>query len=309
MEGQIRAREFGEDYRGGGLLVRLTVVGSVNLDLVARVERLPLAGETVSGTTLQRYPGGKGANQALAASRLGAEVKLLARVGRDAMAEEALALLRGAGVDLAGVGVDEAAPTGLAMIAVSADGENQIVVVPGANHTLMPAHVDGVGDDEAVLCQLEIPIETVIALAQPATAKAGGARGFFALNVAPARTLTESVLRRADLIIANESESRHYGAALHRGEGLVAITYGADGAALFRKGREVVRATPPRVIAVDSTGAGDAFCAALTLALIEGQLPAEALRFACAAGALATTRPGAQTSLPTRAEVERVVRG
>lgn len=280
--------------------MRLTVVGSVNLDFVARVERLPLAGETVSGTTLQRYPGGKGANQALAAGRLGAEVRLVARVGRDAMADEALVLLRDAGVDLAGVAVDGEAPTGLAMIAVSADGENQIVVVPGANHRLLPAHLD-VGED-AVLCQLEIPLETVAMLA-------ASVRGFFALNVAPAQPLPESALRRADLLIANESESKHYGAALHAGEGFVAITYGASGAALFRNGREIVRTTPPRVIAVDTTGAGDAFSAALTLALIEGQSPAHALRFACVAGALATTKAGAQTSLPTRIDVDAVLAG
>jgi ribokinase len=279
-------------------LPHLTVVGSVNLDFVARVERLPLAGETVSGTTLQRYPGGKGANQALAARRLGADVRLVACVGADAMADEALVLLRAAGVDLSGIVVNTEAPTGLAMIAVSADGENQIVVVPGANHMLRPAQITA--GKNAVLCQLEIPVQTVEALAT-------GVRGFFALNVAPAQPLSENVLRRADLLIANENESKRYGAALHAGEGLVAITHGADGAALFQRGREMARATPPRVIAVDTTGAGDAFSAALTLALIDGQLPAQALRFACTAGALATTRPGAQTSLPTRADVEAVV--
>lgn len=276
--------------------VAITVVGSVNLDLVATADRLPAPGETVTGATLARHPGGKGANQALAARRLGAEVRMIARVGGDAMAEEALALLRGAGVDLQGCRVDPEAPTGVALIAVSADGENQIVVAPGANASLtvedLPAEIP-----TALLCQLEIPLRTV------ATAVARTS-GFVCLNLAPALNLPAEALRRADLLIANETEAAVYGERLHASGGLVAVTYGAQGAALFRDGRSVAQARPPRVQAVDATGAGDAFVAALTVALLEGRPEDLALQFACAAGALAATRAGAQPSLPERAEVD-----
>jgi len=280
--------------------MRLTVVGSVNLDLVASVERLPAPGETVSATAFHRHPGGKGANQALAAQRLGAEVRFIASVGRDAMADEALVLLRAERVGLQSVRVDPQTPTGVALIAVAADGENQIVVVPGANHSLMPEHI-ALAQDEAVLCQLECPVETIAAVARMT-------RGFFALNVAPALPIPDVVLERADLVVANQIESERYGDALHRGDGLVAITYGAQGAALLRHGAEIARAAPPRVVAVDTTAAGDAFSAALSVALLEKKTPETALGFACAAGALATTRPGAQPSLPTRAEVDALLR-
>ena len=274
----------------------ITVVGSVNLDLVARAERLPAPGETVTGATLARHPGGKGANQALAAQRLGAQVRLVARVGGDAMADEALALLREGGVDLRTCSVDPAAPTGVALIAVSEDGENQIVVAPGANAALLPEHL-GSPDAGAWICQLEVPIRTVA----QAVAEAGG---FVCLNLAPAAEIPSAVLHRADLIVVNETEARFYGARLDAAPGLVAVTYGAAGASLRRRGEMLASAAPPRVEAADTTGAGDAFVAALTVALLEGQEPERALSFACAAGALAATRPGAQPSLPRRAEVD-----
>ena len=276
----------------------ITVVGSVNLDLVAGVARLPAPGETVTGATLARHPGGKGANQALAARRLGAQVRLVARVGVDGMAEEALALLRADGVDLAACAADPAAPTGVALIAVSADGENQIVVASGANATLTP---DRLGPIEgALICQLEIPVATV-------AEAAARAPGFVCLNVAPALPVPDALLARADLVVANEAEAAAYGDRLQAGGGLVAVTYGAAGAALFRAGRELARAAPPRVEAFDTTAAGDAFVAALTVALLEDQPHEAALRFACAAGALAATRPGAQPSLPRRAEVDALI--
>ena len=276
----------------------ITVVGSVNLDLVATGARLPAPGETVTGATLARHPGGKGANQALAARRLGAAVRMTARVGADAMADEALALLRIEGVDLSGCGVDPKAPTGVALIAVSPEGENQIVVAAGANGALTPEHVGPI--EGALVCQLEIPLETV-------AAAVASAPGFVCLNLAPAAELPEAVLGRADLLVANAAEAEFYGTRLHAGPGLVAVTYGARGAALFRGGREVARATPPTVEAVDTTGAGDAFVAALTLALLEGQDEETALRFACAAGALTATKAGAQPSLPRRADVDALL--
>ena len=276
--------------------VAITVVGSVNLDLVATGARLPRPGETVTGATLARHPGGKGANQALAARRLGAEVRLVARVGADAMAEEALALLRRDGVDLTGCRVDATAPTGVALIAVAADGENLIVVAPGANAGFTPDMLPEAGGD-ALICQLELPIDTVArAVAE--------ARGFVCINLAPAADVPRAMFERADLIIVNEGEAAFYDARLDAAKGWVAITLGARGAKLLRAGEVVAEALPPQVIAVDTTGAGDAFVGALTVALLEGQLPADALAFACAAGALAATKAGAQPSLPWRAEVD-----
>jgi len=275
---------------------KITVVGSVNLDFVATAPTLPAPGETVTGATLARHPGGKGANQALAARRLGAEVVLVGRVGADALADEALALLRAEGVDLSACETDAQAPTGVALIAVSAEGENQIVVAPGANAAFAPGRLPAVIDG-ALVCQLELPVETVAA----AVARASG---FVCVNLAPAAELPDAVFARADLLVANEAEARFYGERLHRAAGLVAVTLGARGAELWRGGERLAFAAPPPVAVVDTTGAGDCFVAALTVALLEGKGYEAALTFACRAGALATTRAGAQPSLPTRAELE-----
>jgi ribokinase len=268
----------------GGMTGRgaeLTVVGSANLDLVARVERLPRSGETVSDASFARVPGGKGANQAVAAARLGASVRFLGAVGVDAFAEEALAGLREAGVELE---VARRGDTGIALIVVAADGENQIVVVPGANAT-----VDAVGTGN-VLCQLEIPLETVRANA--------GAAEWFCLNAAPAKPVD----LEPDLLVVNRYEYE----VNPRGR-LVALTLGEEGAVLLENGEEVARATPPRVTAVDGTAAGDAFTACLAVSHLEGRDWEEALRRACAAGAIAASRRGAQPSLPTAAEVDAIL--
>ena len=280
--------------------MRLTVVGSINLDLVAAASHLPVPGETVSGATLARHPGGKGANQALAAAKLGGEVCLAGRVGNDVMADEALALLEMFGVDLSGVLTDETAPTGVALIAVDPSGENQIVVAPGANHCVtvqdLPARIDA-----PLIVQLELPIATV-------EAAVGRSTGFVCVNLAPAAPVSDQLLRRADLIVVNETEAAFYGDLLHHGGGWVAITKGAEGAALYQGGGVVAVARPPEVRAIDATGAGDAFVGAITVALLEGMAAEPALRFACAAGALAATRAGAQPSLPTREEVEAILK-
>lgn len=282
-------------------MTRITVIGSINLDFVASAEKLPAPGETVTGAALARHPGGKGANQALAAARMGAEVVLVGRVGADAMADEALALLHAEGVDLSMVAVDSVAATGVALIAVAKGGENQIVVAPGANAAFNPERLTTAAQG-ALICQLELPLETVAkAVAQ--------ASGFVCLNLAPAAFLPAQTLARADLIIVNETEAAFYGEALHQLPGLVAVTWGAKGAGLYRAGELIAQAAPPPVAAVDTTGAGDAFVAALTLALLEGQSPQAALAFACTTGALSATRPGAQPSLPTRAEVEARLEG
>lgn len=280
---------------------RIITVGSVNLDLVAACESLPAPGETVTGATYAEYPGGKGANQTLAARRLGADVAMVARVGRDANAGKALALLEEDGVDLSRVIGDDIAPTGVALIAVDADGENMIVVASGANANLGPRDVAGAGPADAVLCQLEVPLSAIEAAADIETR-------LFALNLAPAMPVPAGLLERADLLIANESEAEFYGDALHRGPGLVAVTLGREGAVLYRQGEEVARMPVYAVPVIDTVGAGDTFCGALAVALAEGMEEGAALRFASGAAALAVTREGAQPSLPWRADVEAFLR-
>lgn len=272
--------------------MKIAVVGSINVDFVARCPHLPAPGETVTGAALRRVPGGKGANQALAAARLDADVSMVGMVGNDTLASDALALLDEAGVDLSRVRRSSGEHTGVALIAVADDGQNQIVVAPGANAEVSAADVD-VGEADAVVCQLEIPDEPVLAAAKQAR--------FFCLNAAPFREVDVE----PDLLVVNEVEHEAAG----RRRGLVAVTLGAGGAVLLEDGDEVARAYPPTVEAVDTTAAGDAFTACLVVSLLEGRPPEEALLRACAAGALAASRPGAQPSLPTAAEVDAAVAG
>jgi len=266
------------------------VVGSANVDLVARAQRLPRPGETIGEATFARIPGGKGANQAVAAARLGAAVRFVGRIGTDDLVLQSLAA---EGIDTSGVQVEEG-ESGVALIVVDDAGENMIVVAPGANGRLEAADVV-VGEADAVLCQLEIPLDAVAAAAAHAS--------FFCLNAAPARPVPAELIRRAELVIVNRYELD----ALVETPQLVALTLGAEGAILLEAGREVARARPPKVEAVDGTAAGDAFCAALLVYLVGGSDREEALRRACAAGALAASRHGAQPSLPTAAEVEELL--
>jgi len=261
----------------------VTVVGSINLDLVAKVERLPRAGETLTGATLERIPGGKGANQAVAAARLGADVRMVGCAGSDPIAKEALAGLRAAGVDLDLREVE--APTGVAIILVGDDGENQIVVVPGAN-----ALVGGFSATGNVLCQLEIPDSALL--------EAHAQADWLCVNAAPGRPLVVD----ADLVVANRYEAEIIGE-----QRLLALTLGEEGALLLEEGKEVARARPPHVDAVDGTAAGDAFTACLVVSILEDRDPEEALRRACAAGAIAASRFGAQPSLPTADEVDAIL--
>ena len=267
--------------------LRIAVVGSINLDLVARCERLPRPGETVTGATFARYPGGKGANQAVACARLGADVTMIGAVGHDPVGDDVLAGLREAGVQLR---LQESeAPTGIAVILVDADGETQIVVAPGANADVgavtLPEH-------DAVLCQLEVPDVAVESAWEAAT-------GVFCLNAAPARPIAVD----PDLTVVNRYELEE----LSRRDGLVAVTLGAEGALLLEDGVEVARAMPPTVDAVDGTAAGDAFTACLLVSLLDGREYGDALQRACAAGALAASRHGAQPSLPTAAEIDALL--
>jgi len=269
---------------------RLTVVGSINLDLVVQAERLPRPGETVSGARFARVPGGKGANQAVAAARLGADVALVGCVGRDEFADEALASLREAGVEGRWLAKDGA--TGVALVTVDAGGETTIVVAPGANAELLADDLE-LGDADAVLCQQEIPAETVARAAELAPR--------FFLNAAPVREGVRSP--DAELTVVNRLELE----ALGDRSGLVCVTRGAEGAVLLEDGEEVARSEPPAVEAVDGTAAGDALTACLVVSLLEGRPRDEALRRACIAGALAASRFGAQVSLPTAEEVDALL--
>ena len=266
---------------------RVFVAGSINMDVVATASRHPRVGETVAGQAVHYFPGGKGANQAVAAARLGARTRFVGRIGRD---ELVLRSLEQEGVDTSGV-VRGEGESGVALVMVEASGENLIAVAPEANRRLMPGDVD-IGEADAVICQLEIPIEAVGAAAARAP--------FFCLNAAPARGPLEL---DPDLLVVNRYEFEVVGP---RGM-LVALTLGAEGAVLLQDGEEVARARPPRVEAVDGTAAGDAFCAALVVSLLEGRERGAALERACAAGALAASRVGAQPSLPTAAEVDAVL--
>ncbi len=274
---------------------RITVVGSANTDLVARCERLPRAGETLTDARLERFPGGKGANQAVAAKRLGADVRFVGKIGSDDLV---LRSMEAEGVDVSAVLRDDG-ETGTALVLVDAEGENAIVVAPGANRRLRPDEVE-LGRPDATICQLEIPAEVVAAAWRAARAN----ETFFCLNAAPARgPLPEGV--EPDLLIVNPYERERVGDY----DGLMALTLGAEGAVLVEHGRELARARPPEVKVVDGTAAGDAFCAALVVSMLSGIDRQDALARACAAGALAATRAGAQPSLPTADELDALLAG
>ncbi len=276
--------------------ISVAVIGSVNLDIVASVAAFPQPGETITNATVSRFPGGKGTNQALAAHRLGAKVCMVGRVGDDPAADEALQNLRAEGINLSHCLTLKGVSTGLALIMVSAAGENQIVVAPGANAAFDAEHLV-IPDCDAIIAQLEIPMQTVLKAAT-------GSDSFFCLNAAPAKPVPHEVLEYVDLLVVNEIEASILGRELDIYRGLLAITYGGKGAVLRRAGQQVAEASPPKVDVVDTTGAGDAFTAALTVALVSGMQPQAALERACIAGALTTTKMGAQSS-PTAEDFPR----
>ena len=280
----------------------IVTVGSMNADQISAVDAFPKPGETILCKGFSLRAGGKGANQALAARRLGAEVRLVGAVGADDMADEALKLLQDGGVDLSDVAHVNGETTGVALIAVDArSGENLIVVCPGANHVLRPEDVAHL-PIEHMMGVLEVPVPVLLAAAEKAT-------GFVSLNLAPAMTIPDHLMTMADLLSVNETEAATYGDQLMTCGALVAVSLGAEGAVLYKAGKEIARAAPPQVQVVDTVGAGDTFTAALTVALIEGMDPQAALAFAVTAGALACTRPGAQPSLPHRRDVDALALG
>ena len=299
----------------------VTVVGSLNMDLVARTPRIPQPGETIIGGDFHTVPGGKGANQAVAAARLGAQVSMVGRVGRDAFANPLLENLAAAGVDHTFVTQDPGAATGVALIVVDDAGQNSIVVASGANMRLSPADVDAaeaaIAAADALLLQLESPLETVTRAAEVARTH----RVTVILNPAPARPLPAALLSLVDVLIPNESETslltgmpvgdqveaETAAAALREsGVGTVILTLGDRGALLAREG-ETERFPAFDVTPVDTTAAGDAFVGGFAVALAEGQSLAEAVRWGNAAGALATTKLGAQPSLPNRQALEKLL--
>ncbi len=291
----------------------VVVVGSINHDLTVFADRLPRPGETVLGRSHIWGGGGKGANQAVAAARLGSTVAMVGRIGDDDSGRSLLGALTAEGIDTSGVSVDPVAPTGLAVITVDDDAENMIVVSPGANQALQPQSLDMITGASVVLAQLEIPIETVAATAEAAT-------GTMILNPAPATDLDTGLLEQIDVLVPNRSElSRLSGTpqierieeaasaieSLHfRGD--VAVTLGSDGA-LIATGGETSLVPAPTIQAVDPTGAGDAFCGAMAHKLSTGADLETAVRFAVAAGAVAATRLGAQPAMPNRDEVQHLL--
>ncbi len=297
---------------------RVLVVGSANVDFTVALARLPVPGETVTGGTLLVNHGGKGANQAVAARRLGAEVRLIASVGEDASGRGIREALGGEGIDVTGVVSTSEALTGTALIVVDAEGRNQIAVAPGANRCLdvetVRRHAAAISWADVVVCQLETPLPTVSWVLAEARR-----RGVVTiLNPAPVPDVVPDLWRDVDYLTPNEGEAARLGgvavtdersateaarALRARGVGTVIVTLGAEGALLV--GADVVARVPARpVTVVDTTAAGDAFSGALAVALAERRAPRAALRFANAAAALACTRRGAQPSLPSRAEVE-----
>ena len=306
----------------------LVVAGSLNMDFVVRVEHLPAPGETVLGRDFQTIPGGKGANQACAAARTGADsvaVKMAGRVGCDVFAGQLKASLSAAGVDAGAVLSTESQPTGVALIWVDAAGQNSIVVASGANHAFLPCDMDAVRaafqGASLALFQLESPLDTVAAAL--ALAHEEGARTI--LDPAPAQTLSREILEQVDILTPNESEACILlGRSAQRlnldgcpalarellaiGPRAVILKLGEQGC-FYSDGATEIHSTGFAVTAVDTTAAGDTFNAALAVALAEGRPMPDSLRFANAAAAISVTRVGAQSSAPARAEVEALLRG
>ncbi len=299
------------------------MVGSANLDLVVEVEAVPVAGETVRGGDLRRIPGGKGANQAVAASRLGRRVAMIGRVGDDDAGAMLRAAMDSSGVDTAGLLTTGGTASGTALIAVGADGDNAIVVSPGANRRLSSDDVQSaaevLGAAAVVLLQLEVPLEAVAAAVRCA-------QGTVVLNPAPAPAapLPADLLDGVDVIVPNQTElatmARHAGlspiggvdpetaVALARGLPVAAavVTLGAAGAMVVTP-TDATHVPAPTVVPVDSTAAGDAFCAALADALVSGADLVRAAEWAVKVGAATTLRHGAQPSLPTPADIEHLL--
>ena len=285
----------------------ILVAGSANLDFVVRADHIPQPGETVLGRDFQTFPGGKGANQAIASSRAGGvPTQMLVALGSDSFATPIEESLRGSKVALELVR-SESEPTGTAFMCVSADGENAITVAPGANFELRPEHLPALSNVSHLLLQLEIPLPTVVAYAN--TARSSGV--CVVLNAAPAQALPAELLSNIDVLVVNQGElaalTQHAGSIAQCLDSLnistVVVTLGSRGCCVRHLGEHFFQPAF-QVTPVDTTAAGDTFCGSMTAALSLGSSMPEALRIASAAGALACTRLGAQSSIPTKAEIE-----
>lgn len=306
------------------MTARITIVGSLNMDLVIRSPHIPQPGETIIGGNFQTIPGGKGANQAVAASRLGGQVNMIGRVGNDTFAEILLDNLKSSGVEAGYVQRDANSATGVALIVVDDSGENIIVVASGANMQLSESDVEAaeqvISSSDILLLQLEVPLEAVTRAAQ--IAKANGVTVI--LNPAPARQLPPELLKMVDILVPNESETELLTGLkvrnqaelentamglLGSGVGSVVITLGERGAYFASAEHEPQKFDAYQIQSVDTTAAGDAFLAGLSVTIGDGGSLPEAVRWGNAAGALAAMRFGAQTSLPTRDEVRQLIGG
>jgi ribokinase len=284
------------------------VLGSLNLDLVARVERLPGPGETVLGRDFQEHPGGKGANQAVAAARAGARTVMIGAVGDDDAGRRLRKVIEAEGIDATAVATVEA-PTGRALIGVDDRGENSIMVIPGANGALTPTMVRNavsvLRGARVLLMHLDVPLDVIEAacqLADPTT--------LVVLNPAPAAVLPSRVLHRVDVLIPNEHELAQLGGAqqvLAAGVTRLLVTEGARGALLLDALGHSERIRPWPVTPVDTTAAGDAFCGVFAASLSKGRTWSEAAQRGALGGALATTRPGAIASLPYDHELQGII--
>jgi ribokinase len=304
---------------------RIVVVGSLNADFVINLGRFPLPGETLVGRDFKIFPGGKGANQAYAAARLGGDVTMLGQVGNDVQADFLKNNLASVGVNVSRIGRDPNVSSGIATITIDSNGENEIIIIPGSNGTFGPEPLERnrevIAGAGFVLLQLEVPMPTVLLAAK--IAKEAGATVI--LDPAPARALADELLATVDYLTPNETElgiltaapaenvtqtfARQKAAKLQeRGVKKVIVKMGPQGALLLAGGQEHFWPAIP-VKAVDTTAAGDAFNAAFAFALARGLSDIDAGRFATAAAAVSVTRPGAQPSMPTRAEVEKIMAG
>lgn len=297
---------------------KILVIGSSNMDLVVQVPRCPAAGETLFGSSFTTNYGGKGANQAVAVARIGSGVTFMTKLGNDTFGQQMRQHFSEEGMDLTHILTDAESPTGTALITVEDKGENRIIVVPGANVRLTENDVESLSAEinscRFVLTQLEIPLPTVLHIAEMTSA----AGKQLILNPAPARPLPNSLLQKVFLITPNETEaeiltgirvsdveSARRAALWFREKGVqqIVITMGSQGAFVFTDDFQGM-VPSYKVKAIDTTAAGDVFNGALTVALSEGKTTADAARFGCAASALAVMRPGAQSSIPTRTEID-----
>jgi len=272
---------------------RIAVVGSINADLVVQMPKLPGRGETVSSAEPKWFPGGKGANQAVAAARMSGMVSMFGAVGDDEPGQMCLAALTQSGVNIDSV-AKVSSPTSTALVMVEHSGENQIVVADGANqHATFDAAQISAAD--AVIVQFEIPESVLIEVGK-------AANGIFCVNAAPVREISEELAGLIDVLIVNEHEFAQLG---NPTIGLVIVTAGAEEVVAYQSGEVVAKAQPPKVEALDTVGAGDSFVGAFIVSYASGQSIADSLERACAASALSTLKLGAQSGMPTSAEVDQ----